>query len=47
MELTVPQYASLELLGRSPGQSSAELARGAFVTRQSMNLALRGGDVVE
>lgn len=40
--LTVPQYACLELLGQSPGQSNAELARGAFVTRQSMNLVLRG-----
>lgn len=40
--LTVPQYACLELLGRHPGLSNAELARGAFVTRQSMNLVLRG-----
>lgn len=42
LELTVPQYACLELLGRSSGQSNAELARGAFVTRQSMNQVLRG-----
>jgi len=42
MELTVPQYACLELLGQRPGLSNAELARGAFVTRQSMNLVLRG-----
>jgi DNA-binding MarR family transcriptional regulator len=42
LDLTVPQYACLELLGRSPGQSNAELARGAFVTRQSMNQVLRG-----
>jgi DNA-binding MarR family transcriptional regulator len=42
LELTVPQYACLKLLGRSPGQSNAELARGAFVTRQSMNEVLRG-----
>ena len=42
MGLTVPQYACLELLGQQPGLSNAELARGAFVTRQSMNLVLRG-----
>lgn len=42
LDLTVPQYACLELLGQRPGLSNAELARGAFVTRQSMNLVLRG-----
>ncbi|WAL69073.1 MarR family transcriptional regulator [Amycolatopsis cynarae] len=42
LELTVPQYACLELLGQHPGLSNAELARGAFVTRQSMNGVLRG-----
>lgn len=40
--LTVPQYACLELLGRCPGLSNSELARGAFVTRQAMNGVLRG-----
>ncbi|GAA2672013.1 MarR family transcriptional regulator [Nonomuraea recticatena] len=40
--LTVPQYACLELLDQRPGLSNAELARGAFVTRQSMNVVLRG-----
>jgi DNA-binding MarR family transcriptional regulator len=40
--LTVPQHACLELLGRSPGLSNSDLARGAFVSRQSMNLVLRG-----
>ncbi len=40
--LTVPQYACLTLLGHRPGLSNAELARGAFVTRQSMNTVLRG-----
>lgn len=40
--LTVPQYACLVLLGQRPGLSNAELARGAFVTRQSMNGVLRG-----
>lgn len=42
MGLTVPQYACLELLGQQPGLSNAELARGAFVTRQSMNGVLHG-----
>jgi DNA-binding MarR family transcriptional regulator len=40
--LTVAQYACLELLDQRPGLSNAELARGAFVTRQAMNLVLRG-----
>ncbi len=40
--LSVPQYACLELLGQRPGLSAAELARGAFVTRQSMHTVLRG-----
>ncbi|MGF1338662.1 MarR family winged helix-turn-helix transcriptional regulator [Streptomyces flavovirens] len=40
--LTVPQYSCLELLALRPGLSNAELARGAFVTRQSMNVVLRG-----
>lgn len=39
--LSVPQYACLELLGHNPGISSAELARGAFVTRQSMQTVLQ------
>ncbi|MET0134253.1 MAG: MarR family transcriptional regulator [Kibdelosporangium sp.] len=42
LELTVPQYACLELLAQQPGLSNAELARGVFVTRQSMNGVLRG-----
>jgi DNA-binding MarR family transcriptional regulator len=40
--LTVPQYACLEFLDQRPGLSNAELARGTFVTRQSMNVVLRG-----
>lgn len=40
--LSVPQYACLELLGQRPGLSTAELARGAFVTRQSMHTVLQG-----
>jgi DNA-binding MarR family transcriptional regulator len=42
LDLSTAQHACLELLGRSPGLSSSELARGAFVSRQSMNLVLRG-----
>ncbi len=42
LQLTVPQYACLELLGQRPGLSNADLARGAFVSRQSMNGVLRG-----
>lgn len=41
LDLTVPQYACLELLGQEPGLSNSELARRAFVTRQSMNLVVR------
>lgn len=39
--LSVAQYACLELLGQHPGLSNSELARRAFVTRQSMNLVVR------
>ncbi|MFT0846344.1 MarR family transcriptional regulator [Actinomycetaceae bacterium L2_0104] len=39
--LTTAQYACLELLSRTPGASNSELARGAFVTRQTMNTLLR------
>jgi DNA-binding MarR family transcriptional regulator len=39
--LTVTQYATLELLAQRPGLSGSELARGAFVTRQSMNVLLQ------
>ena len=42
LRLTVPQYVCLEVLDQKPGLSNAELARAAFVTRQSMNLVLRG-----
>lgn len=42
LELTVSQYACLELLGQRPGLSNADLARAAFVTRQSMNVVLQG-----
>ncbi|MFG1699102.1 MarR family winged helix-turn-helix transcriptional regulator [Nonomuraea sp. NPDC049309] len=39
--LTTPQYSCLELLRQRPGMSNAELARGTFVTRQSMNVLLQ------
>jgi DNA-binding MarR family transcriptional regulator len=42
LELSVTQYACLELLGQRPGLSAAELARGVFVTRQSMQGVLAG-----
>src|SRR6202453_3543114 len=35
--MTITHYACLELLAQRPGLSNSELARGAFVTRQSMN----------
>jgi DNA-binding MarR family transcriptional regulator len=38
--MTVTHYACLELLAQRPGLSNSELARGAFVTRQSMNVLL-------
>jgi DNA-binding MarR family transcriptional regulator len=39
--MSVTRYACLELLDQRPGLSNSELARGAFVTRQSMNVLLR------
>ncbi|GAB3676647.1 MarR family winged helix-turn-helix transcriptional regulator [Angustibacter aerolatus] len=39
--LSITQYSCLELLAQRPGLSSSELARGAFVTRQSMNVLLQ------
>jgi DNA-binding MarR family transcriptional regulator len=47
--MTMTHYSCLELLAQRPGLSNSELARGAFVTRQSMNVLLqtleREGDV--
>jgi DNA-binding MarR family transcriptional regulator len=47
--MTVTHYSCLELLSQRPGLSNSELARGTFVTRQSMNVLLqaleRDGDV--
>ncbi|WP_375387125.1 MarR family winged helix-turn-helix transcriptional regulator [uncultured Amnibacterium sp.] len=41
MGMTVTHYSCLELLAQRPGLSSSALARGAFVTRQSMNVLLQ------
>jgi DNA-binding MarR family transcriptional regulator len=40
--MTVTHYSCLELLAQRPGLSNSDLARGAFVTRQSMNVLLQG-----
>lgn len=48
--LTVPQYSTLRALEQSPGASSAELARSAFVTPQTMNamvLSLEADGLIE
>jgi DNA-binding MarR family transcriptional regulator len=39
--MSVTRYACLELLAQRPGLSNSELARGVFVTRQSMNVLLQ------
>lgn len=39
--MSVTRYACLELLAQRPGLSNSELARAAFVTRQSMNVLLQ------
>ena len=39
--LSAPQYLCLELLSRTPGASTSDLAREAFVTRQTMSTLLR------
>ncbi|WP_407572724.1 MarR family winged helix-turn-helix transcriptional regulator [Deinococcus altitudinis] len=48
--MNVTHYSCLELLAQRPGMSNSELARGAFVTRQSMNVLLqsleREGEVI-
>ncbi|WP_084130279.1 MarR family winged helix-turn-helix transcriptional regulator [Demequina sp. NBRC 110055] len=38
--MTVTHYSCLELLAQRPGLTNSELARGTFVTRQSMNVLL-------
>ena len=39
--MTITHYSCLELLSQRPGLSNSELARGAFVTRQSLNVLLQ------
>ncbi|MFE7459928.1 MarR family winged helix-turn-helix transcriptional regulator [Streptomyces sp. NPDC057554] len=39
--MSVTHYSCLELLAQRPGMSNSELARGAFVTRQTMNVLLQ------
>jgi DNA-binding MarR family transcriptional regulator len=39
--MSITRYACLELLSQRPGLSNSELARGAFVSRQSMNVLLQ------
>ena len=39
--MSVTQYSCLEMLAQRPGLSNSELARGAFVTRQTMNVLLQ------
>lgn len=39
--MNVTHYSCLELLAHRPGLSNSELARGAFVSRQSMNVLLQ------
>lgn len=39
--MNITHYSCLELLAQRPGLSNAELARGAFVTRQTMNVLLQ------
>ena len=41
LDMSITHYACLELLEQRPGLSNSELARGAFVTRQSMNVLLQ------
>lgn len=47
--MTITHYSCLELLAQRPGLSNSDLARGAFVSRQSMNVLLqsleRAGEV--
>jgi DNA-binding MarR family transcriptional regulator len=40
--LHITQYSCLELLQQRPGLSGSDLARGAFVARQSMHVVLQG-----
>jgi DNA-binding MarR family transcriptional regulator len=42
LAMTITHYSCLELLLQRPGLSNSDLARGTFVTRQSMNVVLQG-----
>jgi DNA-binding MarR family transcriptional regulator len=42
LELSFPQYICLRKLSHSPGLSNAELARDSNVSRQAMNMVIRG-----
>jgi DNA-binding MarR family transcriptional regulator len=39
--MSITHYSCLELLAQRPGLSNSDLARGAFVTRQTMNVLLQ------
>jgi DNA-binding MarR family transcriptional regulator len=39
--MSITHYSCLELLAQRPGLSNSELARGAFVSRQAMNVLLQ------
>lgn len=39
--MSVTRYSCMELLSQRPGSSNSDLARGTFVTRQSMNVLLQ------
>ena len=39
--MSITHYSCLELLAQRPGLSNSDLARGTFVTRQSMNVLLQ------
>ncbi|HEY3339159.1 MAG TPA: MarR family transcriptional regulator [Propionicimonas sp.] len=39
--MSVTHYSCLELLAQRPGLSNSDLARGAFVSRQAMNVLLQ------
>jgi DNA-binding MarR family transcriptional regulator len=42
LDLVFPQYICLRMLSHSTGMSNAELARDANVSRQAMNIVVRG-----
>jgi DNA-binding MarR family transcriptional regulator len=41
LDLVFPQYICLRMLSHAPGMSNADLARGANVSRQAMNIVLQ------